>query len=296
MTHPLDAALALEPLGEGRFAGRTSADYWNMVGPYGGITAAICQRAILDDPRHLGQPLALTVNYCAPVRDGPFVVELSFAQTGRTTQHVVLRMIQGARTGTGTEPGSEAATATAAGTARAARHEHTANAGDVTVVQAMAVMGVRRPLWSRVHTPRPEAPSPATLARRAPRPGIRWLERFDSRYVRPMMTPPAPGEATLDWVRDDPPRSLDYPALASLADSFFPSIYALVGKRVPIATVSMNVYYHAGAETVAAVGDDYLLGASRSQVFESGFFDCESQLWHGERLLATTQQLVWYRD
>ena len=58
----------------------------------------------------------------------------------------------------------------------------------------------------------------------------------------------------------------------------------------------MNVYYHAGAGTVAAVGDDYLLGASRSQVFESGFFDCESQLWHGERLIATTHQIVWYRD
>jgi hypothetical protein len=261
MSHPLDAAIALVRLDEGRYAGRTSPDYWNMVGPYGGVTAAVCQRAILDEP------LALTVNYCAAIQDGPFVVELDFPRTSRTTQHVALRMVQSAD---GEAPR--------------------------TVVQAMAVMGVRRPLWSSVQTPRPEAPPPASLERRLPRAGIRWLERFDSRYVRPVTTPPAPGEPVIDWVRDDPPRPLDYPGLASLADTFFPSIYALVGRRVPIATVSMNVYYHAGAATIAAVGDDYLLGASRSQVFESGFFDCESQLWHGERLIATTQQVVWYRQ
>ena len=61
--------------------------------------------------------------------------------------------------------------------------------------------------------------------------------------------------------------------------------------KLAIATVSMNVYYHADAAAIAAVGDDYLLGASRSQVYESGFFDCESQLWHGERLVATTQRI-----
>ncbi len=267
MTHPLDQAISLEPLGAGRFAGRTTPDYWNMVGPYGGITAAVCQRAILDDPRHIGEPIALTVNYCAAIREGPFTIEVAFPRSGRTTQHASLQILQGDGEGS-----------------------------PQVVVQAMAVMGVRRPLWSSVHVPRHDAPPPAMLERRRPRSGIRWLERFDSRYVRPITTPPAPGESVLNWVRDDPPRPLDYPGLASLADSFFPAIYALVGKRIPIATVSMNVYYHAGAATIAAVGDDYLLGASRSQVFESGFFDCESQLWHGERLIATTQQIVWYRD
>ena len=65
---------------------------------------------------------------------------------------------------------------------------------------------------------------------------------------------------------------------------------------MPIATVSLNVYFHAGAADLAAAGEDYLLGTTRNQVFEAGFFDCESQLWHGERLIATTQQVVWYRD
>ena len=269
MTHPLDAALLLEPLGDGRFRGRTSPDYWNMVGPYGGITAALCQRAVLDDPRHLGEPLALTVNYCAAIAEGEFTIELDFVRSGRTTQHVAIRLVQpDPRT-----PGR-----------------------DGVVIQAMAVMGVRRDVWGRTQATPPTAPPPAGLERRQPRAGIRWLERFDSRYLKPLTKAPAPDEIVLDWVRDDPLRPLDYPALASLADSFYPAIYAMIGKRIPIATVSMNTYFHAGAADLAAVGSDYLLGATRSQVFEAGFFDCESQLWHGERLLATTQQVVWYRE
>ena len=39
-THPLDAALALQPDGEGRWHGHTHPAWGNMVGPFGGITAA----------------------------------------------------------------------------------------------------------------------------------------------------------------------------------------------------------------------------------------------------------------
>ncbi len=269
MTHPLDAALALEPLGEGRYRGHTAADYWNMVGPYGGITAALCQRAVLDDPRHIGEPIALTVNFCAAIAEGAFTIELDFVRTSRTTQHIAIRLLQA-------DPKRDGQQA--------------------VVIQAMAVMGVRRELWSSLQVSRPELPPPDTMERRLPRVGIRWLERFDSRFPQPLTRPPVAGEPVLDWVRDDPPRPLDYPALASLADSFYPSIYALMQKRVPIATVSMNTYFHASAADLAAIGSDYLLGSTRSQVFEAGFFDCESQLWHGERLIATTQQVVWYRD
>ena len=41
--HPLDAALALSSShseGAGQYTGHTSPAYWNMVGPFGGITAA----------------------------------------------------------------------------------------------------------------------------------------------------------------------------------------------------------------------------------------------------------------
>ena len=38
--HPFDEALALQRLGEGVYEGVPSPHYWNMAGPFGGITAA----------------------------------------------------------------------------------------------------------------------------------------------------------------------------------------------------------------------------------------------------------------
>ena len=47
-SHPLDAALALASSVPGQYAGQTSAAYWNMVGPFGGITAATLLQAVLQ--------------------------------------------------------------------------------------------------------------------------------------------------------------------------------------------------------------------------------------------------------
>ena len=49
------------------------------------------------------------------------------------------------------------------------------------------------------------------------------------------------------WVRDDPPRPLDFAALTALADIFFPRVWLRRAKFVPIGTVSMTVYFHADA-------------------------------------------------
>jgi len=39
--HPFDAAIALAPAGTDAFSGATHPAYWNMVGPFGGLTAAV---------------------------------------------------------------------------------------------------------------------------------------------------------------------------------------------------------------------------------------------------------------
>jgi hypothetical protein len=53
--------------GDSRWQGRTSDDYWAFVGPFGGATAATILRALMEHPQAAGNPLALTVNYCAPI-------------------------------------------------------------------------------------------------------------------------------------------------------------------------------------------------------------------------------------
>lgn len=235
-----------------------------MVGPYGGITAAILLNAVLRDERRNGEPLVLTVNYCAPVRDAPFEIVLTLARTNRTTQHWSLEMRQT----------DEA----------------------LTVAQAQVIMGVRRELWSQPAPNPPALPPQDTLRRRAPREGIRWFDHYDIRLAKNPMKNDDPTEPILSWLRDDPPRALDYPALAGLADTFFPGIFAHRKAIMPIATVSMNVYFHTTSDEMMTIGGDWLTGRTGGNIYRNGFFDCESQIWHRDSLIATTQQIVWYRD
>ena len=92
--HSFDQAIALELQPDGHWLGHTSPAYANMVGPYGGITAAQMLNAVLLHPQRLGDPLALTVNYAAGVADGPFVLQARPARTNRSTQHWVIELLQ----------------------------------------------------------------------------------------------------------------------------------------------------------------------------------------------------------
>ncbi|CQD16855.1 hypothetical protein BN000_03596 [Mycobacterium europaeum] len=87
MTHPFDDAIRLDATGTHVRRGRTHPEWANMVGPFGGITAAAVLHAIESHPDRRGEPLALTVNYAAPIADGGFEISLRAARTNRSNQH-----------------------------------------------------------------------------------------------------------------------------------------------------------------------------------------------------------------
>src|SRR4051812_40687387 len=89
-----DDGIALEALGGGRSRGRTLAQWANMVGPFGGITAATMLHAIELDPDVHGFPLALTVNYLAPIVDGNFEIQTRAVRTNRSNQHWFVELSQ----------------------------------------------------------------------------------------------------------------------------------------------------------------------------------------------------------
>ena len=271
--HPLDEALALTPDAPGRHTGQTTQAYWNMVGPYGGITAATLLAAVLRHPDVLGEPVALTVNFAAAVTEGPFTVEAQPVRTNRSTQHWTVSVLQSPQGG-----GTPQVTTT-----------------------ATVLMAERRETWSAADTPMPQVPPPTECEPAPPIFPVQWLRRYEMRPVRGMLPREWDGSErdslTQLWMRDAPARSLDFPALAALADVFFPRVWRRRALRVPAGTVSMTVYFHAGSDMLARTGSGYLLGQARAQEFRNGFFDQAAQLWNeaGE-LLATTHQIVYYKE
>ena len=61
----------------------------------------------------------------------------------------------------------------------------------------------------------------------------------------PVLQHLARGGAPPPWLRDDPPRPLDFASLTAMADVFFPRVWLRRATRVPVGTVSMTVYFHA---------------------------------------------------
>lgn len=271
--HPFDEALQLRESAPGHYEGDAPAAYWNMVGPFGGITAASLLRAVLDHPDCLGDPIALTVNYGGGLVAGAFTVQAVPVRTNRSTQHWTLSILQAG-----------------------------ADGAPVVTTTGTAVTAARRDTWSAGDTPAPEVPRPARVpAMKPPAAGVVWLERYEMRPVTGAVPHvwDGSGDHSLSqlWMRDCPPRPLDFCSLAALADVFFPRVWLRRARMVPAGTVSITVYFHAGLADLAATGDGYLLGQARGQEFRNGFFDQSAQLWNeAGTLLATSHQIVYYKE
>lgn len=267
--HPLDKAIELSEISPGCYQAATSSDYANAVGPFGGVTAALLLNAALQHPDRLGEPISQTVHFAAPVSDGEITVEASAVRTNRSTQHWLMQLSQEGQ----------------------------------MVAMATAVFAVRRKTWSGTdavfpaHAPTPESVQPMQWAKRPP-----FTHCYDLRYFEGVIPSELSGEEQADghsclWVRDQPPRPLDFPALASLCDVFFPRIMIRRQRWSPIGTVTMTSYFHADSQMLKEVGTDHVLGVARAQVYRDGYFDQSAELWSAQgQLLATTHQMVYFKD
>ncbi len=273
--HPFDQALALEhsDLQAGLFTGATSADYWNMVGPFGGTTAALALQAVLRHPDLLGEPIAITVNYAAAIVEGPFEIQATPVKTNRSTQHWTLEIRQ---------PDAEG------------RPQLNTTA---TVVTA-----VRRETWGATDLPMPAVPAPEAVERMTIGPkAVAWVGQYEMRPVSGSIPTQWDGRGdhseTRMWLRDAQPRALDFASLTAMSDVFYPRVWLRRATVVPAGTVSITTYFHCTAAQLAEVGTGHLLGRATGQQFAQGFFDQSAQLWsQAGRLLATSNQIVYYKE
>jgi acyl-CoA thioesterase len=121
-------------------------------------------------------------------------------------------------------------------------------------------------------------------------------QRTDMRAVHGFPPFARPDTSSLHWTRETSGRSVDYVQLTFLADSYPPRSWYWSEERQPSATITLSVYFHATATEMAAVGDDYVLIEATGTRGADSTSGQQARLWsrRGE-LLATTEQLAWYR-
>jgi hypothetical protein len=157
-------------------------------------------------------------------------------------------------------------------------------------------------VWSH-HPARPPAiAAPETLPTFNAGGRSTWVENYEFRFEKGAIefgtrgAKELRGPESLLWMRDRPARPLDFLSLAALSDAFFIRAFVVRDQLVPVGTITLTTYFHTDEAGLTAHGGDYLLGYATAHTFSGGFADQSAQLWGKNGLLATSAQVVWYRE
>jgi len=246
------------------------ASSWTVTeaGMFGGATAATILRALIDHPQRAGDPLALTVNYCALIAEGAFDLDVRLVKANRSTQHWYVEMTQG---------------------------------GDDVVTLATAVFAERRPSWSHQQAQFPQA-TPFEQIFPYTKVAAPWIKQYDFRFAEgepkfgtsPQAVPQ--NAFTKWWIGDKVPRKIDLLSLTSMSDAFFGRVFHARQELVPFGTVSLTTYFHTSADELATEDISRVLATADAKIFHRSYGDQSGELWSPNgRLLATTQQIAYFK-
>jgi acyl-CoA thioesterase len=205
------------------------------------------------------------VNYCAPIAQGAFDLDVRLVKANRSSQHWCVEMTQGN--------------------------------GEVSTL-ATAVFAERRPSWSQQQAAYPTAKA---FEETLPFPPIAapWVKQYEFRFVEG--EPKRGGSGAPDafsklWISDRVPRKIDALSLMAMSDAFFARVFHAKRELVPFGTVSLTTYFHADAADLEAENTTRVLGVADAKIFHKSYGDQNGELWApGGRLLATTTQIAYFK-
>lgn len=257
---PLTAA------GQGRWTLQAGPEWKNPNGPlWGGFPIGLSLSVLAAEPEAVGEPLSITLTYVAALTEGEIDIRTRRLRQGGSigVWEVELR-----------PAGAEGPS-----------------------VHAIVTLARRPDTPPFAFARMPEAPDPESLAEPQFPGGARHFgaRAFERRTAERFPIQPGGNSHSVAWVR---PREMGWskPLLGMVTDNSPPRAFYAFGMNVMTTTLSLTVYLHATAEEVAAAGRDYLLVEYEGRVGGGGASDERSSYWRRDgKLLATSEQLVWYR-
>ena len=204
---------------------------------------------------------SVTVHFLRPPVDGPVSVEARVERAGRSLSTVSGRLEQEGRmiaigVGAYSKPWE----------------------GPLLPDEPMPAVEPPGPEDRPNEAPRRDAAPPAFIDR------LTMVRRFGA---EPFSGAPA-GEVG-GWLGLRERRPLDAPAVALLADAWFPAAWPRLTSFAPAPTIDLSVHFRAPLP----LGDSLLLGRFRSRLVRDGFFDEDGELWAPDgTLVAQSRQLA----
>lgn len=252
-----DAAVAVEPAGEGRWTA-TITDRWNIgTVPNGGYLLAVVLDAVRRSVPH-PDPVAVSAHFPARTEPGPVQIEVEPVRSGRQHSTALARLVQGG------EP----------------RIVLTATYGDLGAAEGPTA----------VHADAPEMPPPEGCIRAEGPVAPTFTQNFDLR-----LTPSSAGWAIgqpsgvgemAGWIRFLDGREPDTASLPLFADAFPPPVLNVVGSPwVP--TLELTV--HARARPAPG----WLRCRFTTRFLMNGYLEEDGEIWDSSgTLVALSRQLA----
>jgi acyl-CoA thioesterase len=249
-------ATAVEPLGDGAWRATCDGGWSTELGPNGGYLAAIVLRAMaaeLGDPARHAR--SLTCHYLRSPHEGELRVEVTVERSGRSLSTLTARLSQ----------------------------------DDRLCIVAVGAFAIALDGVLDYNGSPPAATDPDSTPRLQPTPQVPMTEHFE---MRPALGAPlyAGADEALSggWLRfDDDAAPLDAPALAMLADAWWPSPLPRLTRPASLPTVDLTVHFRSPPTT-----DGPVLAVFRSSTSAGGFFEEDGELWSRDGvLLAHSRQL-----
>ena len=258
----LEQSLVLRSAGDAQLA-VADPDYEANTGMFGGWTAALLLRAVLEHRERQGSASALTVNFIRRIMPGE---QLLVRCNGLGGSKSVFQW----------------------------RAELFRRDGGEPLAAAHIILSLRRPSESAVDFAMPAAPPPEALPATNP-PGA-FGRRTDTRAVHGLPPFNRGDMRSLSWVRETSGRPVDAVQLAYLSDVYAPRIFHISDGPRPSSTLTLSTYFLAAPDELASVQDDYVLSDVEGTRIEQSLVGSRARLWSRQGiLLATTEQLCWFK-
>jgi acyl-CoA thioesterase len=261
MNGGFDNDIALEPTGDGAWSGAIAPGWDTPRGPLGGYVMAILMRGLelaIDDPSRTAR--SVSVHFLRSPEAGPVEVSAVEERRGRSLSSVTGRLEQGGKLiaiGLGAY----------------------STAWEGPLLDAPPMPGAEPPQDDR-------EPASEDFPRENPPPFTQRLT-MQHRFGEAAFSRAGEG-LTGGWLGLRERRPLDAPAIAMLADAWFPAPWPRLAELAPAPTIDLTVHFR----TDLPLPDSLLLGRFTSRLVRDGFFDEDGELWTPDgTLVAQSRQL-----
>lgn len=261
-----DDAIALSPLGEGRYGCDISRDYWIVAGPNGGYIGALLVAAAEDDIDDPSRQLAgMTVHYLRRPSEGPAELQVTTLHHGRSVAYRRVELIQGHRlvaSGTGS--------------------------------WAVPMHGIEVGGWEPPEVPAPQDCLPMSAIRTTD--ALPFHQQWDIRTVDGIRFGEGGDDRNLTmtwWFRPAEHRPLDGPLVFQVADAMPPPIFLVAMPTGGAPTIDLSVHVRTRLDDVPWDEGDWLLLRFSTRYGSNGFVEEDGEIWTADgTLVAHSRQLA----